>query len=108
MLRKRISHLGFILGEEQKLQKKILDYLDGIGCYTLKIVSANRRGASDIIVCHPTLGFIAIEVKAKGKLNNVTDLQQYHLDSVNRAGGIAFAADSLDLVKSTLHSIQDV
>ena len=102
MLKRRTLPLGFIMGEESKIQSKIIKYLESIDCYVFKTITTSKRGVSDIIGCLPTGRFIAIEVKAKGKLNNVTHLQQYHLDSVNRAGGIAFAADSLEMVKAIL------
>ncbi len=68
-----------------------------------------KTGVPDILACVPyvvlpedvgkTIGvMVAIEVKAPGKLGNVTPLQQKELDSINAAGGLAFASDSADAV----------
>ncbi len=54
-----------------------------------------NRGVSDIIGCQRVTGrFIAIEVKRPG--GKATPEQQEFLDSVTRAGGIAFVATSVD------------
>lgn len=51
-------------------------------------------GIPDIIACWHGL-FLAIEVKAPGKLKNVTKLQRFQLDSIEKAGGIALAVDDV-------------
>ena len=86
---------------EQALQKKILNYLDSIGCWTVKVITCNKNGTSDILACYKGR-FIAIEVKRPGLLRNVSKLQQYQIDRINGAGGIAFAADSLETVKEII------
>jgi len=86
---------------EQALQKKILNYLDSIGCWTVKTITTNKNGTPDIVACYQGR-FVAIEVKAPGKLRTVSKLQQYQIDRINEAGGLAFAADSLETVKDII------
>jgi Holliday junction resolvase len=85
---------------ESKVQKEIINYLESKGAYVIKTVRTNRAGVPDIILCSPLGRFYAIEVKAKGKKNTVTKLQQYHIDLINNTGGKAFVADCLeDVIK---------
>lgn len=37
---------------EQGIQKKILTYLDSIGAYSFKVLSANKNGVHDIVGCY--------------------------------------------------------
>ena len=86
---------------EQALQKKILNYLDDIGAWTVKTITTNKNGTPDILAVHEGR-FIAIEVKRPGSLRNVSKLQQYQINRINEAGGLAFAADSLETVKEII------
>ncbi len=86
---------------EQKIQAKIIKYLESKGCYVIKTVTTNKRGCPDLLFCYNGR-FMAIEVKAKGKLKNVSEIQQFHLDLINKTGGKAFAADSLETVKKEI------
>lgn len=85
---------------ESALQKKIITYLDGIGAYTIKTIATNKRGCPDILFCINGM-FCAVEVKAPGKMSTVTKLQQHNLDRINASGGIAIAADNLNIVIDT-------
>ena len=87
---------------ESKIQKQIIEYLESIGAYVIKVVRANRSGVPDIIACSPSGRFYAIEVKAKGKKKTVTKLQQWHIDMINKTGGKAFVADSVQDVKDNI------
>lgn len=82
---------------EQALQRKIIKYLQARG-WAIVTIQSSKRGTPDIIAC-VNGQFVAIEVKAPGKLNTLKHLQQFQLNAINKAGGIAFAADSLDTVK---------
>lgn len=87
---------------ESKIQKEIIDYLEGKGYYVIKIVRANKSGVSDLAVCADGK-FIAIEVKAHGKKRNVTEIQKFHLQLVRNSGGKAFVADCLwDVIEEGL------
>lgn len=57
-----------------------------------------RSGIPDIVVCSKGM-FVGIEVKAPGKLRNVTDLQQDIGDEIVEAGGRWAAVDSLTMLK---------
>jgi hypothetical protein len=55
------------------------------------------NGIPDIVGCYKGV-FFAIEVKAPGKLTNVTALQRIQLNAINQAQGWAIAADSVQHV----------
>jgi BMFP domain-containing protein YqiC len=55
------------------------------------------NGIPDIIGCYKGI-FFAIEVKAPGKLRNVTALQRMQINQINQAQGWAIAADSVQHV----------
>lgn len=84
---------------EAKVKKSIKDWLKSQGFfYFLPAGTAyGTVGVSDIIAC-PRGVFVAIEVKAPGKINNTTANQDKFIENVIASGGIAFAADSLDVV----------
>jgi hypothetical protein len=56
------------------------------------------NGVPDIVGCYKGV-FFAIEVKAPGKLRNVTALQQMQIDGINRALGYAIATDDVQRVR---------
>lgn len=86
---------------EQKIQKQILDYLESIGAYTIKVITANKSGVPDIQACHQGR-WISIEVKQPG--NTPDPLQYYHLDQIQKAGGLATWVYSLDQVKQFIQT----
>lgn len=88
---------------EQALQKKIIKWLESQGAYVVKTITTNRRGTPDLLVCLDGK-FIGIEVKAKGKLRTVSPIQEYNLNKIREAGGIAFAADSLETVQDAINN----
>lgn len=83
--------------KEQDVQRKIIKYLESLGAWTVKTISTNKRGTPDVLACLDGQ-FIAIEVKREGKLNTVSPIQQFQLDKIVEAGGIAVAADSLEKI----------
>jgi len=89
--------------KEQDLQRKIIEYLERGGHYVVKTVVTNKKGVPDLLVCtYPEGKFYAIEVKRPGRLDKVTKIQQHHIDLINKTGGKAFAADSLEKVKKEI------
>lgn len=86
---------------EKEIQKQIIDYLESIGAYVVKVIRANKSGVPDLIVCLNGK-FIGIEVKRKGKKNNVTELQKRHLQWIKESDGKAIVADGLDDIKTFL------
>ena len=85
---------------EQKLQSKILDWLKANGYWVFKTISCNRSGIMDIIGCTPKGQFLGIEVKFGS--NKASKLQSWNILEVQRRGGIAFVAWSLEEVKEAL------
>lgn len=85
---------------EQQVQKQIINYLEDKGYVAIKIIVANKSGVPDIVGCTKKGKFFAIEVKKPGK--KPTKLQQYKLDKIAANKGIAFSADSVDVVKKLL------
>ena len=82
---------------EQQIQKQILDYLESIGAYTIKVVTANKSGVPDIQACYQGR-WISIEVKQPGFLNTLSPLQKFNLDAVVKAGGFSLVATSVEEV----------
>ena len=62
------------------------------------------NGVPDIVGCYRGV-FFAIEVKAPGKLKNVTALQQMQINAINQSHGWALAADSVERVKEVFNLI---
>lgn len=92
---------------ESKLQTKIQAHLRSQGYVVFKVMTCNRSGVSDLIACGKNGQFVAIEVKAPGKLNRVSALQEYFINSIIDNNGKAFAADSLEMVINKLKEVED-
>jgi len=87
---------------EKDVQRQITKYLEGKGYYVVKVIKANKSGVPDLLACSNQGKFYAIEVKDTGKKKNVTKLQMLHIDQINKVGGVAFVADSIENVKEYL------
>lgn len=75
---------------EGNFQKRVLRDLKKLGhCYFLKTQEKARKGVPDLIICLKGR-FIAIELKREGE--EPTELQEYVLDKILRAGGAAMPA----------------
>jgi Holliday junction resolvase len=87
---------------EAQLQKRIIEYLKESGCYVFKAVGspAQARGTPDLLVCHRGR-FLALEVKLRG--NEPTALQEYEMDKIRLAGGIAELVYRLEDVERLIH-----
>lgn len=115
---------------EKAVQNSIFTYLVMRGALVLRInsgaVSAgedNRRrfirfvvwqllggflqsvGVSDILACYKGR-FMAIEVKAPGRVNNVSQAQDAFLAAVEQAGGVTLVADNLEQVQEVMDGLQ--
>lgn len=86
---------------EQQMQAKMIKYLESKGAFVVKVITSNKTGCPDLLVCYKGL-FLAIEAKAPGKIKNATELQQAQLRKVREAGGTAIVADNLEIIKETL------
>ena len=86
-------------GPEQKIQSKIIKYLESIGAYIVKVIKATKAGVPDIIACLNGR-FIALEVKTpKGR---PSELQLYNIEKIQKAGGIAGVVRSVEDVKTLI------
>jgi Holliday junction resolvase-like predicted endonuclease len=90
---------------EQKIQAKIIKWLEANGHYVVKIITASKAGIPDLIVCTPAGGFVGIEVKTKTGVSSA--LQKVNIRKINQKGGRAFIARSLDDVKRLLTATND-
>lgn len=81
---------------EQKVQTKILKWLESNGYYVVKTIVSNKIGVPDILACSPEGRFVAIEVKFGA--NKASQLQQYNLRRVAENNGIAILTWDLDAV----------
>ena len=90
---------------EGKVKKEIKDFLDSLGqdCWYFmpQMMGYGRKGIPDIIGCLRGV-FFSIEVKAPGKLGNVTPWQVKELTSIHLAKGITLIVDSAAAVKKAL------
>lgn len=82
--------------------KRYLDKLENNGkAWHMKVHGSmfQKAGVPDIIACINGR-FVGIEVKRPGGI--VSELQKYHIAKINKAGGAAFVAYSIDEVKAEL------
>lgn len=84
-----------IIASEKNFENKIKVYLKSIGAYFIKTHGDrfSRVGVPDIIACingH----FVAVEVKAEN--GKPSELQLYHLEQIQKAGGHSFLLYPVD------------
>ena len=84
---------------ESAIQSKIIKHCNAIGFYCVKVISANRSGTPDLLICVSGL-FIGLEVKQPGK--HRTPLQTEHAHRIEKAGGKAYECSSLDEFKAII------
>ena len=73
--------------KESVLQAKCLRYLEGLGLYGRKIISANRAGTPDVVACLEGR-FVGFEFKiSTGKQS---ELQKWNEQEIIRNGGHYF------------------
>lgn len=90
--------------KESHFQSKAIELIKNLGGYVIKIhVSAyESQGEPDLVVCY--LGkFIAFELKVDG--NTTSKLQEYKINKIQQAGGIAKAVYCLKDIEDTLYEI---
>ena len=105
---------------ESVIESQIFHYLRGKGVLCFKSIQAGffdpvrkvfrkqnspyfRKGVSDCLGLLPDGRFLAIEVKAR--YGKVSPDQQRFIDDVNKSGGVAFVARSMEDVVERLDSI---
>ena len=89
------------MSSEQQIQKQIIDYLQSINAYTIKVITANHAGVPDIQACLQGR-WISIEVKQPGQ--KPEPLQFHHLEQIQKAGGLATWATSVTQVKDFIQT----
>lgn len=90
---------------EQTIQKKIIETLKSRGAYIVKVITASKAGVPDILACYKGV-FVGIEVKKPDKLNTVTELQEYNLREIKKAGGVSIVMSSYKDVDKLVKSIE--
>ena len=81
---------------ESKVQKDIINYIDKIGGYSVKILRCNKNGFPDLHFLLNGKPYYC-EVKDKGK--KARALQLLRIKDLNAHGGTAFECDSLEYFK---------
>ena len=78
-----------IIASEKSFENKIKAYLKSIGAYFIKTHGDrfSKVGVPDIIACVKG-HFVAVEVKAEN--GKPSDLQLYHHEQIQKAGGYSF------------------
>lgn len=86
---------------EKQIENQIKGYLDSINAWHIKTHGNmfSKAGTPDLIACINGK-FVAIEVKQPGGV--VSALQKAHIKLIERSGGVAFVAYSLEEAKRNL------
>ena len=92
------------MGQEAKLQSKILDYLEKEdGWMVNKLIKMSRNGWPDIIAVKNGKT-VFIEVKSKGL--KPIPLQDYVINNLNKSGVIAFWCDSMQMFYDKMNDLE--
>lgn len=87
------------MSSEQQIQSQVIKYLESIGAYVIKVISANKSGVPDVHACLNGR-WISIEMKKPGAKPD--PLQSYHLSQIQKAGGLATWATSVTQIQDFL------
>ena len=87
------------MSTEQQIQTSVIKYLESLNCYVVKIISANKSGVPDICACINGR-WLSIEMKKPGEKPD--PLQLFHLQMIQKAGGLATWATSVTQVQDFL------
>lgn len=84
------------MGAEKNFENKVKDLLKKKGAYYVKYFGCGftRAGVPDLLVCFKGK-FIAIELKAER--GETSELQDYNLEQIKKAGGYGFVLYPHDL-----------
>lgn len=85
---------------ETLFQNKVLRFLEEQGGYWHKVhvSSFSSAGIPDIIGCYKGR-FVALELKRPDGKGRVSELQKYHIEKINEAGGYAAVISSIEELK---------
>jgi Holliday junction resolvase len=84
------------MGEEQKYQSKVLKFLKSQGIYAVKIISASKSGAPDIICC---IGGLFVSIECKSDRGSQTELQRYNEKCIIKSSGVYIISRPKDFDK---------
>lgn len=89
---------------ESDFQKKAEKLIESLGGYPIKVhVSAfQSQGEPDLVCCYKGR-FVAFELKVDG--NKTSELQDFKIAQIKKAGGIAIAVYSLEEIEEALYEI---
>ena len=94
------------IGPEKRIENSIKQWLETNNHWYLKVqggCNAPSSGVPDILACiHGR--FVGIEVKTP--TGRVSKLQEYHIDQINKSGGVAFVTQSLEHTRMELKDRQ--
>lgn len=92
--------------KEKTIENQIKRYLDRLGCWYMKVHGSafQKAGVPDLIAC---IGgrFVGIEIKRPG--GKLSALQQLQIDEINRNGGCAFVAYSVEDVRREIEKLRN-
>ena len=91
--------------KEQDIQKKLINHLEGLGSYVVKVISASKAGVPDLLCCYQGM-FIGIEVKTPEKKNNTSKLQDINIERIQYADGIAGVAWDIQSLEEILALVE--
>ena len=84
---------------EADIQKKITDYIEGLGGYVVKVIKASKAGTPDLVACIDGM-FYGFEVKTP--TGKASKLQEYHLKKIAQSGGISSIVRSVEDIKEIM------
>lgn len=87
--------------KEQQIQTAIIKHLQSRGAWVCKIIKASKAGVPDVLACVDGR-MVALEVKAPG--GRVSELQEYNIEKIIGAGGLAGVVYSVADVEELLQS----
>lgn len=91
---------------EKNIENQIKRYLDRLGCWYMKVHGSafQKAGVPDLIAC---IGgrFVGIEVKQPG--GRVSPLQKLNIEEIQRSGGVAFVAYSVEDVRREIEKLRN-
>ncbi len=90
---------------EKTIENQIKRYLDRLGVWYMKVHGSmyQKAGVPDIIACVDGV-FVGIEIKRPG--GKVSALQQLNIDEINKNGGCAFVAYSVEDVQRKITELR--
>lgn len=91
---------------EKTIENQIKRYLDRLSVWYMKVHGSmyQKAGVPDIIACVDGV-FVGIEIKRPG--GKVSALQQFQIDEINRNGGYAFVAYSVEDVRREIEKLRN-